>query len=126
MEYPKWRRRTNLTMNFMLSQRIFLLLQAQSHARLCRRAGQSGVISDLIFAFTPDYAEHSPAFFNCFCPNLSDATEYRSCRNNLLKYRPLTGGIFLLWSVILNSNKSVLSNVLRKVRLETKLSLFFP
>ena len=32
MEYPKWRRRTNLTMNFMLSQRIFLLLQAKSHA----------------------------------------------------------------------------------------------
>ena len=74
----------------------------------------SGVISDLIFTFT---------FSNCFCPNLSGATEYRSRRNNLLKYRPippLTGGNFLLWSVILTSNKSVL----RKVRLETKLSLF--
>ena len=42
----------------------------------------SGVISDLIFTFTP-------AFPNCFCPNLSGATEYRSRRNNLLKYRPI-------------------------------------
>ena len=33
MEYPKWQRQMNMTMNFiMLSQRIFLLLQAQSHA----------------------------------------------------------------------------------------------
>ena len=35
----------------------------------------SGVISDLIFTFTPDYAGLCPAFSNCFCPNLSGATE---------------------------------------------------
>ena len=58
----------------------------------------SGVISDLIFIGL------CPAFSNCFCPNLSGAMEYQSCRNNLLKYRPLTGGYFLLWSVILASN----------------------
>ena len=67
----------------------------------------SGVISDLIFTFKPDSVRRSPAFSNCFCPNLSGATEYRSRRNNLLKYRPispLTGGNFLLWSVILTSS----------------------
>ena len=79
----------------------------------------SGVISDLIFTFTPDCVRR-----------VGRVTVFRngirSRRNNLLKYRPippLTGGNFLLWSVILTSNKSVL----RKVRLETKLSLFeFP
>ena len=85
------------------------------------------VISDLIFTFTTDCVRCSPVLSNFFCSNLSGATEYRSRRNNLLKYRPipplLTGGNFLLWSVILTSNKSVL----RKFRLETKFSLFeFP
>ena len=71
----------------------------QLSERPCRRAGQpalSGVISDLIFTFTP-------AFSNCFlivfvqiCPAQGNTVR----RNNLLKYRPippLTGGNFLLW-----------------------------
>ena len=75
--------------------------------RPCRRAGQSGVVRrNFTFHFhlrrtTPDTVWRSPAFSNCFCPNLSGATEYRSHRNNLLKYRPippLTGGNFLFLS----------------------------
>ena len=67
MDYSKWRRRMNMTMNFMLSQRIFLLLQALSHANLLAGAYSRGygVLIALIKNKEKAFFRYFPAYFYC-------------------------------------------------------------